>query len=68
VWTIESLRHPRGERVERAQSGDAFVLNRGEDGAADQNLASGITFSFGVVRARDKPRAFGAQSRKASVE
>ena len=68
MWTNESLCHPLGERVERAQGGDAFVLNRGEDGATDQNLATRVALPFGVVRAGNQARTFRSQSRETSVE
>ena len=66
--SFEPLVHPARERVQGAQGRYAFVLDRREHGAADQNLATGVAFALGVIRAGDEAGTFGAQARQASVE
>ena len=68
MWAFEVLVHPTRERVHRAKGRDAFVLDRGEHGAAHQDLATGVAFACGVIRAGDEAGAFGAQTREAGVE
>ncbi|MEQ1907679.1 MAG: hypothetical protein ABMA15_02605 [Vicinamibacterales bacterium] len=66
--SFEALLHPARERVHRAKGRDAFVLHGGEHGAANQDLATGVAFAFGVIRSCDETGTFGAQASKASVE
>jgi hypothetical protein len=46
----------------------AFVVDRGQHRAANQNLATGIAFAFGMAGARKQPLAPGAQACEAFIE
>jgi hypothetical protein len=51
---------PRDQLFTVAHRGDTFVLDRGEDGAANQNLLSRIALSIGLSGASKKTIALRA--------
>ena len=54
--------HPPRQGVEGSQRRDALMLNRCQDGAANENLAARVPFAVRHARACDQTRALSAQA------
>jgi hypothetical protein len=68
VWSCELRIEPTKELRARSHRRHALVFDRRENGAADQNFASGIALAFCLADARDEPALLCVQTSEPFVD
>ena len=68
VRTCQSVIQPLQERALSVERRHTTVIDGGEHGRTDQNLAACVTLSFGLTDACGKTDTLGPQARQALIE